>query len=128
MPADTNNLAVHSIYRTFRGPWLGDSKIVLGIDIGTTYSGVAFTYLRQGHEQMLHRVDKWPGQEGQNYSGKIPSIVWYDSSGKAVSFGAEALTSETQEQAEDSGWQLAQHFKLHLHPPTLRTKHKIALE
>ncbi|KAH7336844.1 hypothetical protein B0J17DRAFT_665060 [Rhizoctonia solani] len=125
---ETNNLAVQPIHRTFRGPWHGDSKIVLGIDIGTTYSGVAFTYLRQEHEQMLHRVDKWPGQEGQNYNGKIPTVVWYDSGGKPMSFGAEALTSETQEQAEDSGWQLAQHFKLHLHPPTLRTRHKIALE
>ncbi|CAE6433902.1 unnamed protein product [Rhizoctonia solani] len=128
---DTNNTGVQSIYRTFHGPWHGDSKIALGIDVGTTYSGVAFTYLCRGQEQMLHRVDRWPGQEGQNFSGKIPSVVCYINVApyfQAVSFGAEALTSEIQEEAEENDWQLAQHFKLHLHPPTLLAKHKITLD
>ncbi|KAL5632485.1 hypothetical protein ACGC1H_005438 [Rhizoctonia solani] len=125
---DTNNPVVQPVYRTFRGPWHGGSKIVLGIDIGTTYSGVGFTYLYRGHEQMLHRVDKWPGQEGQHFRGKVPSVVWYNPDGQAMSFGAEALTPEIREDAEDNGWQLAQHFKLHLHPSTLRSKHKISIE
>ncbi|CAE6471327.1 hypothetical protein ACGC1H_005400 [Rhizoctonia solani] len=125
---DTNNLAIQSIYRTFHGPWHGESKIVLGVDIGTTYSGVAFTYLVQGGDQILNRVDKWPGQEAQNFSGKIPTLVWYNEAGKAVSFGAEALRPRVQAEAEENGWQLAKHFKLHLHPKDLRAKHKLALD
>ncbi|CAE6469380.1 unnamed protein product [Rhizoctonia solani] len=125
---DTNNARVPPIYRTFQGLWQGESRIVLGIDIGTTYSGVAFTYLSRGSDQLLHRVDRWPGQEGQNYSGKIPSIIWYDSNGKATSFGAEALTHDAQDEAEDAGWELAQHFKLQLHPASLRSKHNIAID
>ncbi|CAE6421660.1 unnamed protein product [Rhizoctonia solani] len=125
---DTNNLAIQSIYRTFRGPWHGESKIVLGIDIGTTYSGVAFAYLVQGGDQILNRVDKWPGQEAQNFSGKIPTLVWYNDAGKAASFGAEASSPRVQAEAEENGWQLAKHFKLHLHPKDLRAKHKLALD
>ncbi|KDN40153.1 hypothetical protein RSAG8_08353, partial [Rhizoctonia solani AG-8 WAC10335] len=128
---DTNNARVPPIYRTFQGLWQGESRIVLGIDIGTTYSGVAFTYHQVTgvrSDQLLHRVDRWPGQEGQNYSGKIPSIIWYDSNGKATSFGAEALTHDAQDEAEDAGWELAQHFKLQLHPASLRSKHNIAID
>lgn len=34
--------------RTFQPLWDGDSKIVIAIDIGTTSSGVAFTFLERG--------------------------------------------------------------------------------
>jgi molecular chaperone DnaK (HSP70) len=45
---DTNNAHIAAVYKTFRGPWEDESKIVVGIDIGTTQSGVAFTYLQEG--------------------------------------------------------------------------------
>ncbi|CAE6460917.1 unnamed protein product [Rhizoctonia solani] len=47
---------------------------------------------------------------------------------QAVSFGAEVLSPRIQAEADDNGWQLAKHFKLHLHPKDLRTKHKLALD
>lgn len=40
-------------------------------------------------------------------------------------FGAEAVTADAKDDAEDEGWELAQHFKLHLHPYELRTKHNL---
>ncbi|KAG9080758.1 hypothetical protein FRC06_006196, partial [Ceratobasidium sp. 370] len=46
----------------------------------------------------------------------------------AVSFGAEALSHEAEADAEDNGWQLAKHFKLHLHPSDLKAKHGLALD
>ncbi|KAG8710220.1 hypothetical protein FRC11_004730, partial [Ceratobasidium sp. 423] len=48
--------------------------------------------------------------------------------GSPVSFGAEALTPDIQDEADDAGWQLAQHFKLHLHPAELRSKHNIVID
>jgi hypothetical protein len=38
------------------------------------------------------------------------------------------LTPAVREQAEDEGWQLAEHFKLHLHPITLRAEHDIIVQ
>ncbi|KAG8717708.1 hypothetical protein FRC08_006900 [Ceratobasidium sp. 394] len=114
--------------KPFRGPWEGENKIVIGIDIGTTQSGVAFTYLQEGADQVIYRVTRWPGQEAQSQQGKIPSIIWYDSSGKAVSFGAEALSPQAEDDADDQGWRLAKYFKLHLHPDDMKAKHDLKLE
>lgn len=47
---------------------------------------------------------------------------------QAVSFGAEALSPQAEEEAEDNGWQLAKHFKLQLHPPELKAKHGLTLD
>lgn len=86
--------------KPLRGPWEGENKIVIGIDIGTTQSGVAFTYLQNGKggeeqapnqrthlsttgaSQIIHRVTRWPGQEAHNQQGKIPTVVWYDTNGQ----------------------------------------------
>ncbi|CAE7229701.1 unnamed protein product [Rhizoctonia solani] len=126
MDPDSNNPTAQPVRRSFRERWWGVSKIILGIDVGTTYSSVGFTYAYRDAELMLHRVDKWPGQ--QYPRGKVPSVVWYNIEGEAMSFGAEALAPEIRYDAEDNGWQLAKHFKLHLHPPSLRSKHKITIE
>ncbi|KAG8737707.1 hypothetical protein FRC10_007906 [Ceratobasidium sp. 414] len=120
--------SVNAVSRPFQGPWEGESKIVLGIDIGSTQSGVAFAFLQKGMEQAIHRVTQWPGQEARNQQSKIPTLVWYTRDGKAVSFGAEALSYKAKEDAEDNNWQLAKHFKLHLHPSDLKTKHNIELD
>ncbi|CAE6476320.1 unnamed protein product [Rhizoctonia solani] len=108
--------SIDLVPRIFQGTWEGENKIVIGIDIGTTQSGVAFAFLEKGQEQAVHRVTHWPGQVAQGHTGKIPTLVWYDTDKEAVSFGAEALLPQAEEDAEDYGWQLAKHFKLHLHP------------
>lgn len=45
---DYNGAPVEAVSKPFRGPWEGQSKIVIGIDIGTTQSGVAFAFLETG--------------------------------------------------------------------------------
>ncbi|KAG9103543.1 hypothetical protein FRC06_010028 [Ceratobasidium sp. 370] len=122
------NGSVNAVPKPFEGIWEGESKIVIGIDIGTTQSGVAFAFLQQGGKQEVHRVTHWPGQEAANMQSKFPTLVWYDRNGKAVSFGAEALSHQAEEDAEDQGWQLAKHFKLHLHPGDMKAKHKLKLD
>ena len=41
-------MPVSTAPKVFHGPWEGASKIAIGIDIGTTQSGVAFAFLQQG--------------------------------------------------------------------------------
>ncbi|KAH7333023.1 hypothetical protein B0J17DRAFT_677276 [Rhizoctonia solani] len=110
------------------GTWMHPPKIILGIDIGATESAVAFAYLYPDGPQYLHRVTAWPGQEALKGESKIPTLVYYDLYKKAVSFGAEARKTEIEERAEDEQWQLARHFKLHLHPDTMRQRQSIQIE
>ncbi|CAE6455149.1 unnamed protein product [Rhizoctonia solani] len=121
-------MSIDATPRPFRGPWEGDTKIVIGIDIGTTQSGVAFAFLQNGASQVIHRVTRWPGQEARDQQGKIPTLVWYDRSRNAVSFGAEAQLPAIEEQAEDNGWILARYFKLHLHPSDMQARHELKLD
>ncbi|KDQ18318.1 hypothetical protein BOTBODRAFT_28735 [Botryobasidium botryosum FD-172 SS1] len=109
-------------------PWNQDAKIVIAFDIGTTQTAVSFTHLYPGGSQVLHRVLQWPGQESQGGEAKIPSLVWYDRSGQARAFGAEANTHEVLDEAEDNGWKLARYFKLHLHPASQRNIQQLTLE
>ncbi|CAE6473466.1 unnamed protein product [Rhizoctonia solani] len=119
---------IDPVPRLFQGTWEGENKIVVGIDIGTTQSGVAFAFLEKGQEQAIQRVTHWPGQEAQGLTSKIPTLVWYDADKEAVSFGAEALSPQAEEDAEDNGWSLAKHFKLHLHPTSMRNEHGLNLD
>lgn len=108
--------------------WVGKEKIVVAIDCGTTQSGVAYSYLFPGGNQTVQRVVHWPGQEAQKGEAKIPTLVWYDKSKKPRAFGAEALSTRIKNQAEDEEWELAEHFKLHLHPSTMRAEQEIIVQ
>ncbi|CAE6420069.1 unnamed protein product [Rhizoctonia solani] len=118
--------SIDAVRRPLEEPWEGESKIIVGIDIGTTQSGVAVTFLETGDQPKIHRIVKWPGQEERDQQGKIPTVIWYDTN-KAVSFGAEALTHLSEEQADDNDWVLAQHFKLHLHPHDMGVEYGLRL-
>jgi hypothetical protein len=39
---------VNATTKLLQGAWEGENKVVLGIDIGATQSGVAFTFLQNG--------------------------------------------------------------------------------
>ncbi|ELU36996.1 AIG1 domain-containing protein [Rhizoctonia solani AG-1 IA] len=118
--------SVDATPKPFRGPWEGESKIIIGIDVGTTQSGVAFTFLQNGECGCLSTATSQTEPQ-QGGTSKIPTLVWYDA-GKAVSFGAEALLTDIEEEAEDNGWFLAKHFKLHLHPDDMKAKHDLKLD
>jgi len=109
-------------------PWTGKHKIILGFDVGTTFSGVSYAYLFPNGSQTVSRVSGWPGQEAHKGESKVPTLVWYDRDKKATAFGAEALSAEIEDEAEEKGWTLAKHFKLHLHPQTMKEKYSLTID
>lgn len=121
-PTDTNNLGLPPSSEEV--VWKEPSRIVVGIDIGSTQSGVAFAFLPTGGKQIVHRINEWPGEAAQS---KIPTQIWYDKNGNAKSYGAKATSEADKLKARKSGWTLAQLFKLHLHPKELISKYKIDL-
>ena len=99
----------------------------------------------------MSRVSEWPGQEAHKIESKTPTLVWYDRNKKvrepyyfthicfpalvfflfyyqAAAFGAEALSADIEDEAEEKGWTLAKHFKLHLHPQTMKEKYNLAID
>ena len=45
-----------------------------------------------------------------------------------MKIGAETLTDDAQIEADDEGWRLVKHFKLHLHPDTMKRQHNLTLD
>ncbi|KAH9912668.1 uncharacterized protein B0H18DRAFT_1088342 [Fomitopsis serialis] len=100
-------------------PYLGTTrKLVLAIDVGTTYSGVSFCILDPGEVPKVLSVTRFPGQEGENRSRdtKIPSVLYYDENGEVKAIGAEATSDATDSEAEGEQWTRVEWFKLRLRP------------
>nr|GAT46610.1 predicted protein [Mycena chlorophos] len=64
-------------------------------------------------EQIL----RWPKQATPD--AKVPSVVYYDSRGNAMAFGAETEDEDTVIEAEENNWKRADWWKLHLRPSHL---------
>jgi molecular chaperone DnaK (HSP70) len=85
-------------YRPSPRPNLTRSSILIGIDFGTTYSGVSWAKSsgRNGNidPQSIHVVTDWPG--GEDNSAKVPTRIQYSASGSyqcgyEIPGGADAL-------------------------------------
>ncbi|KAI0725426.1 hypothetical protein C8Q72DRAFT_954800 [Fomitopsis betulina] len=103
-------------------PYKGNSrKLVLAIDIGTTYSGVAYCVLDPGEIPKVLSVTRFPGQEGENRSRdvKIPSVLYYDRKANLQAAGAEAMLPNVQDDAYENEWTLVKWFKLYLRPQSI---------
>ncbi|KAI0643476.1 hypothetical protein C8Q79DRAFT_182232 [Trametes meyenii] len=99
-------------------PYRGSKpKLVIAMDIGTTYSGVSYTLLEPGVIPEIHDVTRYPGQLDM-YQLKIPSILYYSPEGMVHSIGAEATRPGIELEVEDAGLFLVKWFKLHLRPDT----------
>ncbi len=94
-------------------------KLVLGIDVGTTYSGISYAILDPGEVPKIQGVTRYvrhslrhcvvadaavyrfPGQENAAGDSKIPTILYYRADGTVHSAGAEAAVPGIELDAED---------------------------
>ena len=92
------------------------SIIVVAIDIGTTYSGYAFSFIRnQGKDSILMNRG-WTNDDGVRTS-KTPTCLLLKSDLSFDSFGYEAVQKYTGLQGEgnEGKYLFFQHFKMALH-------------
>ncbi|KIK58160.1 hypothetical protein GYMLUDRAFT_228044, partial [Collybiopsis luxurians FD-317 M1] len=109
-----------------RIPFSGTQRgLVIAIDIGTTYSGVSFSVLDPGVVPEIKTVTRFPAQLPGGAS-KIPSVLYYDSTGKVRAIGAETLLESTIEAAEEEKWHKVEWFKMHLRPKSGLTTKQIS--
>ncbi|PIL34593.1 hypothetical protein GSI_03372 [Ganoderma sinense ZZ0214-1] len=94
-------------------------KLVVGIDVGTTFSGVSYAILDPGEVPSIHTITRYPGQENEAGNCKIPSILYYRQDGTLHSAGAEAAVPGMELVVEDEDLIFVEWFKLHLRPERL---------
>ncbi|KAF5317358.1 hypothetical protein D9611_003533 [Ephemerocybe angulata] len=93
-------------------------RLLLALDIGTTFSGISYSILDPGNVPEIRPVTRFPSQERVGGDTKIPTVIYYDNVGKPCAIGAETLKEGIEGDAEEYGWTKAHWFKLHLRPQT----------
>ncbi|KIJ67227.1 hypothetical protein HYDPIDRAFT_25699 [Hydnomerulius pinastri MD-312] len=113
-----------------RSPWRGslgmDRRLVVSVDIGTTFSAASFCILQKGKVPKFEEILRWPKQA--NPDAKVPSVLFYDEDGRARAFGSETDDDETLIEAEMEGWLRVEWWKLHLRPQHLPSIDNLELD
>ncbi|KAG8893586.1 hypothetical protein FRB99_001857, partial [Tulasnella sp. 403] len=99
-----------------RFPYSGlKDALVIAIDVGTTFSGVSYTILRPDQRPEVYSVVGFKGQEDQSSNTKVPTVLYYDQTGKLCACGSEAATG--LQEGED--YIKVEWFKILLRPKEL---------
>lgn len=88
----------------------GPDSLVIAIDVGTTYSGASFVFLRRGQVPKIRNVTKYArpyldvkspltcnrfrGQDRRRESARVPSVLVYDEQGRLKHCGAQVAEDE----------------------------------
>jgi hypothetical protein len=101
----------------YEQPYSGvHQKLVLAFDVGITHSSISYCILTPGEVPIICSVARYPGQENIGGDSKIPSVLYYNTSGNARAIGAETQRTHVIERAEAEGWMKLEFWKLHLQP------------
>ncbi|KAM6497429.1 hypothetical protein JOM56_007902 [Amanita muscaria] len=118
-----------------RQPYSGtETKLVIAIDVGTTFSGVSFVLLDPGVVPQIQPVTRiqlvarFIGQREVRSDSKVPSIVCYSQDGTVVAAGADTDPDVNHTLAEMDDVIRVEWFKLHLRPPHLTPNQEFELQ
>jgi hypothetical protein len=76
-----------------------DSRLIVSVDLGTTFSGVAYCLLAEdGEENEIKFMDSWPGLETgywtyQRHQRRLPTKLYYDAFGSVVGWGFDTANA-----------------------------------
>ncbi|KLO12785.1 hypothetical protein SCHPADRAFT_940958 [Schizopora paradoxa] len=91
-----------------------EHELIVGIDFGTTFSGVSYAFLHPGEVPEIQSVTKFSDQAQS--SGKVPSVMYYDKNGDLKGAGAKTTQESFLEEAAENEWTRVEYFKMHLRP------------
>ncbi|KIL64018.1 hypothetical protein M378DRAFT_642370 [Amanita muscaria Koide BX008] len=112
-----------------RKPYTGAEKfLVIGIDIGTTLSGVSYALLEPGKVPRIQPVTRFPGQTQEKGYSKVPSVVCYDQDRHVIAVGPDTDPEVNPIFSELDDVRRAEWFKLRLRPPHLAADQRSQLE
>lgn len=90
------------------------SQLIVGIDFGTTFSGVAFAFVsNNGADAKEDIITEWPGA-GSYTKQKIPTVLYYDQYQKVVGWGPDIADALAPTGYPKPGVQKVEWFKLQL--------------
>ncbi|KAJ5241468.1 uncharacterized protein N7469_003059 [Penicillium citrinum] len=90
----------------------GKAQLIVGIDFGTTFSGVAFAFATN-NEAREDIITEWPGS-GTHTKQKIPTVLYYDQYQKVVGWGPDIADALAPTGYPKPGVQKVEWFKLQL--------------
>ncbi|PGH07169.1 hypothetical protein GX51_01956 [Blastomyces parvus] len=88
------------------------AQLIVGIDFGTTFSGVAFAFVTNT-EAREDIITEWPGA-GAHAKQKIPTVLYYDQYQKVVGWGPDIADALAPTGYPKQGVQKVEWFKLQL--------------
>ncbi|MCJ1249104.1 hypothetical protein MMC30_006327 [Trapelia coarctata] len=88
------------------------AQLIVGIDFGTTFSGVAFAFATNT-EAKEDIITEWPGA-GTQSKQKIPTVLYYDQYQKVVGWGPDIADALAPTGYPKPGVQKVEWFKLQL--------------
>ncbi|KAK8233568.1 hypothetical protein HDK90DRAFT_414961 [Phyllosticta capitalensis] len=88
------------------------AQLIVGIDFGTTFSGVAFAFATN-NEAKEDIITEWPGA-GNQTKHKIPTVLYYDQYQKVVGWGPDIADALAHTGYPKPGVQKVEWFKLQL--------------
>ncbi|KAI0439445.1 actin-like ATPase domain-containing protein [Xylaria telfairii] len=88
------------------------AQLIVGIDFGTTFSGVAFAFATN-NEAKEDIITEWPGA-GSYTKQKIPTVLYYDQYQKVVGWGPDIADALAPTGYPKPGVQKVEWFKLQL--------------
>ena len=104
-------------------PASGDTHfVVAAIDFGTTYSGYAFSFVRD--PDSIHMMRKWEGGDPGVSNQKTPTTLLLKPNGEFHSFGFGARDHyHDLEEIEAKKWCYFEKFKMSLHSCQVSKRH-----
>ena len=90
--------------------------VVVAIDFGTTYSGLAFSFVKDHGASRVFKSRGWVNEDG-NSTEKTPTCLLLKPDLSFDSFGYEAVEkyAHLQEESTEQAYYFLKHFKMNLH-------------